>query len=1071
MNIGRLIFFIFILAYCLIMMPDMGLKAQSASSDVDIVFSKLDVNEFVSNNQVYSIFKDHSGYMWIGGRGGLYKYDSIGCKSIAGFENEVIWSIYEDSRQVLWLGTEAGLFKSDSSTGNFTGYTYNPNNPESISSNIIWDIYEDESGILWIGTDNGLNSLDRETGIFTRYANDNSSSNNCIVRAIYEDNDKILWIATNCGLTAFERKNATFTNYIYEPDNPGSISSNVIWYVYEDSHGVLWICTEDGLNTFDRETGIINRYVHDPDNPASLSDNQIWTVYEDSNGKLWIGTNNGLNTLDRETGIFTRYMYDPNNPESIKNNIIRTIYEDEQGILWFGTRMGVHYINPDLQCFKYYDSVNNIGVRCIYSDINIMALGTPTGILWFDYKKDVIQRNFSYSSMNKGIANGATNCIYVDDSGSIWFGTKYLGLIRIDAQTGQYENYSYEEDNPNSLPDNWISSLCYDAEQDLLWIGTVNGLCSFNYQENKFNRYYYDLNNQSSIASNIVNIIYKTKDGELLFGTDKGLDRLDKENGGFIHYTQDQVEKDFLNYEIICIYEDVNKVLWIGTNEGLVKYDSRNSGFYLYTEKDGLPGNLITGVLGDNYGNIWLMIDYSLVKLSVESKDIIVYGNDHGLRSSAFYSNSISTDKDGLIFIGTSNGLFSFDSNTIPVSTFKPPVLINGFSLINNESISFDKPIEEVKEIKLPYSNNSFIIDFVALDYTSQRDNKYAYILEGFDTDWQYCGPNESFARYTNVNSGEYQFKVRARNIDNILNEEWTSLKIIISPPFWKEWWFALSCVAVAIAIILLTIYQRIHKVEKYSIELESQVNARTQELIDKSDELKNELNRRVGYTRALIHELKTPLTSMINTSEVLKDVLEEKTKDKMIIDMANTILDGSHALNNRIDQLHDIARGELGMLKLDLRFSDIHQIIIDVTKYSAYMFNEKQQKFIIDIPDTLPLIPVDEQRISEVLLNLLNNASKFTQKGGLITLRVTNNTDNITIEIEDNGLGINPEIEKNLFQLYNTTSYLNRGLGIGLYLSKMIVELHGGIIWGHNNNKGRGSLFGFSLPLKPGDK
>jgi len=192
MNIGRLTFFIFFIAYCFILPPNIELQAQTASGDIEIVFSKVDVSEFISNNPVYSILKDKYGYMWIGGRGGLYKYDSIDCKAITDFNNNVIWSVYEDSRQVLWIGTEAGLFELDNNTGDFTRYTHDTNNPDSISSSIVWDIYEDSYGIFWIGTENGLNSLNRETGVFTRYIDDNNTNfNNNIVRSIYEDSHNI----------------------------------------------------------------------------------------------------------------------------------------------------------------------------------------------------------------------------------------------------------------------------------------------------------------------------------------------------------------------------------------------------------------------------------------------------------------------------------------------------------------------------------------------------------------------------------------------------------------------------------------------------------------------------------------------------------------------------------------------------------------------------------------------------------------------------------------------------------------------------------------------------------------
>jgi signal transduction histidine kinase len=354
--------------------------------------------------------------------------------------------------------------------------------------------------------------------------------------------------------------------------------------------------------------------------------------------------------------------------------------------------------------------------------------------------------------------------------------------------------------------------------------------------------------------------------------------------------------------------------------------------------------------------------------------------------------------------------------------------------------------------------------DFAALDYSSPTDNKYAYKLEGYDDDWHYSNADRNYAVYTNITDGEYIFIVKASNSDGVWNEEGVSLKIIINTPFWKQLWFILLMITAGISCILLFIRYRTRTLSKHAQYLELRVVERTSQLNEKSKQLENELNRRVTFTRVLVHELKTPLTPILTASEFLKNTMEDNSSKEII----ETIFLGASTLDKRIDELMDISRGEIGMLKFNFKDRNVTMIIKEVKQYMSYMFLQKNQSFVVEMPDYIPKISINRERIRQVLINILTNASKFTQKYGHIILRVTYDSENITIEIEDDGIGIPLDKQDDLFTFYGTfenRGFPNKGMGIGLALSKIIVDLHGGKIWGKNNQNGKGSTFGFSLP------
>jgi signal transduction histidine kinase/ligand-binding sensor domain-containing protein len=1025
--------------------------AVEANSNDYLKFESITTADGLSHNTVSAIYQDHYGYMWFGTTAGLNKYDGI--------------NYY--------------IFKNDTEKS------------DSISNSNISFIYESRDYQMWIGTSWGLNKFDRETETFIRYLNDPDNSNtisNNHITSIYKDSDGILWIGTEEGLNTFNQEMETFTRYLNDPDNSNTISNNHITSIYKDSSGILWIGTIVGINRLDFETKTFTRYSNSSNDIQKSNNDYITSICEDNYGYLWIGTRLGLNKLNVKEMTFYTYIPDSDNPNSLNTDRITKLYKDTDGNLWIGTLYGINKINFNKQAFKYYYTgmLNNNAVSNIRSiDAKTLWLKTRLGVIQFDSEDYLIKGNWASIFIDQNYSNSKMNSFCISTDGCLWAGTEGSGLEKFNPLTEELTIYTYSPVDKNSISSNTIISL-YANEDGIVYIGTDNGLCSFNINTGLFTRY-----NDNSIYSKSINnseiwIIYETANNDLWVGNNTGFYKLD-------HQTEEVIciinNSDFSNVTynsddniVSSLYEDSQGVLWIVTDHGLYCYDTRNGEFILHGLEDVLPNTLIRDVIEDNNGDIWISTGGTgLWKLSRSNGYYINYGIDDGLQTDLFLFRSSYKTEDGELFFGTIIGLISFYPEDLVDDTNIPIVLINDFELLDR-NISFDEPIEDIKEIILPYSDNSFELDFVALNYDSPEDNQYAYKLEGFDEDWHYCNADNSSTRYTNLNSGEYTFIVIASNSDGIWNQDGTSLNIIITSPYWQKWWFILLCIAVASFIVIIGVKLRTYNIEKYTQNIERQVAERTHQLSKKSQhleieikqhritekKLKEVIDRRIKYNRALVHELKTPLTPLVAASDFLVANLSEEPFNSF----ARSINTGATNLSNKIDALMDLARGEVGMLKLEYSYVDSNKLITEVYEYMKPEASKNNQSLLLNIPSSLPMIRCDRDRIKQTLFNLIHNAFKFSPNGGEISIIAKKDDAGIIITVQDNGCGISDEEQKDLFKPYNRLNSDKAklsGLGIGLSLVKRNVELHGGRVW-VNSRKGKGSTFSFYLPLTPPD-
>ncbi len=1057
----------------------------------------------LSQNTVYVILQDQYGFMWFATQDGLNKYDGYTFthyrhdpQNPDSLSNNFILSIYEDKAGTLWVGTDGGgLNKYDRQQDKFVHYQNEPQNPDSLSSDVVLGIYEDSKSTLWISTfDGGLNRFDPQQNQFVHYQNDpqnpNSLSSNAVWR-IHEDSTGTLWIgADNHGLNQFDREQNQFVRYQHDPLNPNSLSHNKITFIYEDSTNTLWIGTEGGgLNQFDRQRKQFVHYLHNPLNPNSLSNNIIWSIYEDSTGVLWIGTDDGLNQFDREQNQFIHYRHDPKNPYSLNNDYVMSLYEDRAGALWIGTDGGgLNKFDRRRDKFQHYfhepqndNRLSDNLVSSIYQDNKGMLwVGTSAGLNKFDPSREKVTHYFNDPQNPDSLSDNEIWSIYEDRTGTLWIGTYGGGLNQYNRQDDTFVHYVHEPKNPVSLSHNQVRTL-YEDKSGTLWIGTRDGLNRFDRDINQFVSFHHVSNNPNSLSDDSILSIYEDRQGMLWIGTQAGgLNQFDRKKNKFIRYMYEPQNNDTLSYnEVSAIYEDQKGRLWIATlGGGLNQFDRKTETFTHYRETDGLANDVVYGILEDKQGNLWLSTNKGLSKFNPQTNTFRNYDVLDGLQSNEFRAAYHKSPR-GELFFGGINGFNAFYPEQIKDNPYIPPVVVTDFKIFNQsvnigESSPLQQQISMTQDITLSYKQSFFSFEFAALNFLESSKNQYAYRLEGLETEWNQAGTRRQ-AYYTSVPHGTYTFRVKGSNNDGIWNEKGTAIQITILPPPWKTWWAYTLYVITILTIIVTYIRAQKRQLREKQLELEREKEIAAQ--LKEADRLKDE------FLANTSHELRTPLNGIVGIAESLIDGAAGNITQQLQSNLAMIVSSGRR-LTNLVNDILDYSKLKKKEFDLQLQTIDMRTIADLVLALSQPLIGHKPVELINTIPADLQPINADENRIQQILYNLVGNAIKFTDSGTIsisaemisgITLEESKETDSeplhnsqLAITVSDTGIGIAEEKLDRIFEAFEqadgSTSRVYGGTGLGLAVTQQLVKLHGGQM--HVQSQiGMGSQFIFTLP------
>jgi signal transduction histidine kinase/ligand-binding sensor domain-containing protein/class 3 adenylate cyclase/CheY-like chemotaxis protein len=1068
-----------------------------------IKFEHLSVEQGLSQNTVQCILQDHLGFMWFGTQNGLNKYDGYSFtiykpdpQNLQSMSDSRIESLYEDHIGTLWIGTKnGGLDQFDPVTETFQHYQYDSENPQSLSNNNVLTIYEDPSGALWIGTEKGLNQFDRSAKTFKRYQhepdNPHSLRHNS-VSSIYEDQEGELWIGTwGGGLSRISREDraaVNFRHYQYDSENPQSLSDNWVRSITEDRHGVLWVATKSGLsclNREDRTTGTFRRFQHERQNPRSLSHNDVWPLYVDRSGNVWIGTHGGgLNRFDSASGTFRHFRNDQQNLHSLSSDEVLSIYEDRSGAMWIGTRDGVNRFDRTQAPFRNYQhdpqnprSLSDNSVWTIYEDRDgDVWLGTMSGGLNQLDRATGGFRHFQYDANNpSSLPNNSVWAIYEDRNGELWVGTKG-GLSRMkrgDQAQARFRHYKHDPKNPQSLSRSWVTTIYEDANK-AFWIGTWGGgLNRFDRAAETFRYFRHDANDPHSLSSDAVWLIHEDRAGKLWFATEAGLDQFDRASETFKHYQHDSKNPNSLsNNSIWSIYEDRAGVLWIGTRAGLNRLDRRAETFKHYREKDGLPNEVIYGILEDDHGNLWLSTNKGLSKFNPETETFRNYDVRDGLQSNEFNADAAFRSRSGEMFFGGINGFNVFHPDSVKDNPYIPPVAITSLKRYNTEVAEgiaiAEKGISVKPGIELTYKDDILVFEVAALNFRHSAKNRYAYKLEGMNDLWVQLGTKREIT-FTNLDPGDYTLRVKGSNNDGVWNEEGAALKITITPPWWETWWaytfYGLLFVGVIAGYIRYKTQAQAKELalRNQQLEQERQVTERLRQV----DKLKD------AFLANTSHELRTPLHGIIGLAESLSDDPAEKISGKMRSNLTMIIASGKR-LASLVNDILDFSKLKTYNLELQKKPVDLHvltDLVLTFNDPDYFGMAGKKLTLKNEIPKDLPPVDGDENRLLQILHNLVGNAIKFTE-AGFVTVSAAEKNGVVEVSVADTGIGIPQDKFDTIFQSFQQvdTSIARQygGTGLGLAITKQLVALHGGKIW-FNSEAGKGSTFSFTLPLSAG--
>jgi signal transduction histidine kinase/ligand-binding sensor domain-containing protein/DNA-binding response OmpR family regulator len=1072
----------------------------------DIKFEKLMVDDGLSHNIVRAIINDHRGFMWFGTTDGLCRYDGYNFKVYKNIPGDTtrlsgnqIRGLYEDRSGQIWIGTEwSGLCRFDSQTDGFVRYSTKNGltNPNVVS--VIFESVHDNKTILWVGTGVGLNKYDPDTDSFTHYFPEGTTGesyrNKNFIASIVQDSSSRVWVATWLeGLFYYDIDNDRLVKYKPNPEYAGIFRNKLIRKLYasrEQSRNILWVATrKDGLFKIDLQSGRIRNWRF---NKKSIDILDIYADKKELGNIFWLASDNGIYRLDTRTDQFTHYKSNPQNPKSLSSNMVYTIIKDNSGILWAGTIFGVNKFNPQVSNFRTFEhnpstenSLINNNVKSLYeTHINgrkILWIGTEGGLSKYDRETKRFT-NFRHdphrvNSLSSNIIN------YIHSSRAnrnhLWLATEN-GLNRLNIQTGSIERFIIDTEDTDMA--NRMYVLCEDNE-GLIWIGTHTSIYSFSPITEIFDRQITNLN---------VNTMILNSYGDLYFAFN-GLKKYNINSNQSKRYMHNSSNPNsIINNRISAIYQDRSNNFWIATLGGLDRFNPETEIFTHFSKREELQG--IIGILEDSHNNLWLATNKNILKFNPQNNELKSYSKGDGLLANQFSSKAIFKNEDGEMFFG-GHGFNIFHPDSLVRNSYIPPVVITDFQIFNQsvrpgKNSILHNQIFNIKAISLPHYLSVFSFEFAALDYHNPQENLYAYTLEGFDQQWVNIDASRRHATYTNLDPGEYIFQVKGSNNDGVWNEKGTSIKFTILPPWWKTWWAYSFYIALVLGTLYsLRRYELIRQRFKHNLELKDLEAQKFLEL----DRMKSRFFANIS------HEFRTPLTLISGPIErLLSGELVGDVKEQYHLILRNT-----RRLLRLVNQLLDISRLESGKMKLQARPENIVELTKQLTMAfeSLASVNDIELQFIgSEEPVTVYL---DREHYEKIITNLLSNALKFTPEGGEVivdlslrgdmarTMSTTqsrisrgdeiaspdirrvrkdsNNLGFVQIKITDTGSGIPadhlPHIFDRFYQVGDSYVKDSQGSGIGLALTKELVELHHGEIE-VSSEVGKGTEFTIWLPL-----
>ncbi|WP_157558823.1 sensor histidine kinase [Microscilla marina] len=1015
-----------------------------------VPFHQLSPNDGLSQGYVKTMFQDSRGFMWFGTRDGLNRYDGYEFKvykkvlgDSCSLNSNVILSLAEDSGGKLWIGAVGGLYRFDPLTECFEHFQ------DTLSKKVprIFSIYIDAKGLLWLGTRHlGLQVFNPATRHFTSFGLPKSE-----IQQITENaSQRYLWLLTDNPAQRVEifdkeqRKIVTSQyplksmghspvqaaqspdgkHYVYQlgkdlsqiirfnpltgktqtfqiPPAPCGVARDQqlafrrIYHFFVDKQGFFWQFTPQGLLCFDLQKQQLKGCYNF--SPTATVENLNLLV--DRSGLVWISTaGQGVGVFHPKAGRVQNFSPKKNAPYSLSFKGVRVIHEDTHKRLWVGGYTGLDVFAPNVaevhhfagnlqQSDKLLHGLNAEAI-CEDADGQLWVAAFAEGLFRLDYDhgrlmrvvpKDTVMRLHYIFDIITGVAPH-----------TLWLSTS-RGLQKLDTRTHSYTFYKHESGNPRSLPLGFLFAL-YRDQKGTMWVGSEQGgFARFDTTTQTFTRFTHQPGKANSLSHNNVHAFYEDKAGNF----------------------------------------------WIATGGGgLNLFDREKLTFKHYTQKDGLPNNVVNGILEDEEGNLWLSTNQGIAKFDPQAETFINFDQRDGLQANEFNRHAYFKNKDGRMFFGGVNGVSAFYPQDLKKNEFVPPIVITKFKKLNQE-ISLCQVINEEQELELSHKDAIISFEFAALNFYQSDKNQYAYKLEGLHKEWVQLGTHRDIT-FANLAPGSYTLRVKAANNDGVWNEQGLTLKIRVTPPWWATTWFRLGAVLLILLVIVMGYSWRLQQAKRTRLQLEQLVDERTREL----KKLNHTKDRFFGI---IAHDLRGPLASFQQVNYLLNHYIKKQDMEK-VQTVSEQIDTTAKKLNRLLNNLLDWAMVQQNSVIPQPEELDLHQQVQDCMAVYQGSLDLHQIQIENKVPEG-QVLWADPHSVTSLIQNLIGNATKFTPDGGNIEVTAQYRDDELVLAIKDSGVGMDAATLKQMFELSGKKSREGlrgeQGVGLGLTLCQEFARLN----------------------------
>lgn len=1079
--------------FCVILLLQESTISILLAQSFPIEFYNLQTENGLPNNYINDICEDSLGFIWIGTTNGLCRYDSKEGFTLFNTKNNIIpelkskniRTLFADSKNQLWIGTTlGGLTKYNYEKDIWINYINDTQDSSSISNNEILSIEEDSKGRIWIGTENGLNLYNAETDNFYRWKaienNHNCIPNNAVLD-ITEDKNGFIWVGTWDGglsliLNSDSNNPATFSFRTFELSE--NLASTNVWKIFIENDTSIWVGTHgaglfaidvpnNASNNPNKQDWNINYLNFNKNNNHSISSPTFQDMLIDKNQNFWIGTANGLLLLNKENSYkskrnynFTNLNIDKPNTISLTDNMINKIFQSKNGIIWIGSQNGISQLSSQ----NKHIEINEIDQFKSIKDVCKNFVAKNNSIWFTTLSNDLYQIQNDFDKISKlslhqfqdtklyAICDGKENNLYIATN---------KGFVEYDIKTNSATEFLIpalsNKSNIEIIPRNiFISS------DNVIYISTEYGLISFDMATKKSKLYVKRNADQYSISDNSINQVFEDSRNNIWVATFNGLNKIVRTENDSVIFKQfkNGVENNPVNLPSnqITALEEINNKLYIGTTSGIT---------YLDLQTDHIPK--AESLLSTDYvisiekekNNLWYSTINGIKCLNTETKSIGKYGKYDGIGDTTFKLMNSSKTKNGTIHFGSQFGIASINPKLSTKLLPAPKTYITAAKTISSKNEKQTNLINK-DQLVLPHNNYYLELKYVGLCYERIGNTQFAYKLDGLDEDWFYTNKNIS-AVYTNLKAGDYTFKVKSANYQGNWTKTPAEIKIIKKPSILEMKWFQILGFILSAGLFWLiiklytrNIQRRNEDLNRFNKSLNEEIKERLK--IEKDLLQSNQDLQQFAYSAS--HDLQEPLRNIGNAVGLLQ---KKNQFDKDSNEYVSIAVEGVKRMSSLIQNLLQYA--STGSTDLIVEETDIKVLVKEKIKDLQTLITEKRAE--INIKD-LPIIYCESNQIGVVFYNLITNALKFNNKEKpIIEIGVSEKGTNNKIQfyVKDNGLGIPPEYQNRIFNMFtrleNKRDY--EGTGIGLTLCQKIITKHNGMIW-VSSIPNQGSTFFFTI-------